>query len=248
MEPTADNHIALARFCIEHEMFAHAQAQVADARALDPEKVEELTEMPKVREGIAARLVDFARKELDGGRTEEAKRWASFVLTRLAETKVAGEAQGILDDIKLRSGAGSTEALRESTGSEEAKKAVTAIRQAIAKAQARSDSALRAKGATESYRGLEAAGKLFEECVQAAGKANPDGSDALLNDLADQARGEAVTAYINAAQVLVGRSSYSEARRIARLAVAVDAENSQAADFMQHVDMVEAMASSRTRR
>jgi len=248
MEQTADNHLGLAKFCIENEMFPRAKAQIEKARKLDAEKVEKIISMPEIVEGIARRIVTFAQKQLEKSRVPDAKKWASFVIARAPETEAAVDAQAILDSIdQVKADAeAATQAEAEAEAQAETSAAAGKLDKALQVAETRADEAMREKNTSRTRKGLEEAAKMFEAIASEASSA-ADG-DADLQDIANAAMDHAVSAYLHAGETAMGQSNYNEARRLARQAQAVGSGSSAPADFLKRVDMVEALSASSGRR
>jgi len=99
MENTVENHLKLARFCIENELFSRAKIQIAKARAIDAEKVDLILDDDKVKEAIAERLLKYVACELKNGDMAEAEKWLHILLTKAPETKAAEVARQNLDKV-----------------------------------------------------------------------------------------------------------------------------------------------------
>ena len=76
----AAGRIRLAKLCVEYDMFSRAKAQMDRARAADPKLVEDFmkNEFPKIKEGLAMRLLAAGQRSLRRGSTKNAMKYASL--------------------------------------------------------------------------------------------------------------------------------------------------------------------------
>jgi hypothetical protein len=99
MERTAENHLRLCAFCIENSLFAQARHEWDRAKELNPELSEEVARTPEVRQGIAKRMLENARKLFAAKELEEAEKAASSLVTHFPETPAAEQAQALLEEV-----------------------------------------------------------------------------------------------------------------------------------------------------
>lgn len=100
----AAEHLALARFAIDHDMFSQARMLYERAKRLDAALVSSFDkkDLPKILDGTAERLVDRARVLLEIDDLDGAESNASIVLTYFSTTDAAGAARDLINDISKR--------------------------------------------------------------------------------------------------------------------------------------------------
>jgi hypothetical protein len=174
MERTAENHLRLCAFCIENSLFAQARHEWDRAKELNPELSEEVARTPEVRQGIAKRMLENARKLFAAKELEEAEKAASSLVTHFPETPAAEQAQALLEEVngsiqaretKTREEAEAKWKKSEEKDFESKKKSVAPIYQSWETAKKMRAQGLRTKGHSASKNALVAAGQQFEKAL-----------------------------------------------------------------------------------
>ena len=100
----ASEHLALARFAIDHDMFSQARMLYETAKRLDEDLVASFDkkELPRILEGTASRLVTRAKSLLEIDDLDGAENNASIVLTYFSTTDAADEARGLIGEVSRR--------------------------------------------------------------------------------------------------------------------------------------------------
>lgn len=244
----AKERINLAKFCVDHGMFARAKAEMDRARAADPAVVEEFmqTEFPKIKDGLADRILKHARQCATRGSHDAAKRYASLILTNFEGTAAEPEAEKLLDDIQAKMDAKTAKKREQRRKSEEAKEENAAkiveqkrdsvlgpIEKAIDSASTINTRGLKTKNMGQARREFDAAGKKYESAIKKADKALEQGApDEATTQSIQEMRATAVQggvrAYLNAAHALSSRGTYQEATAFCNRALVLDPENAEA--------------------
>jgi hypothetical protein len=250
MEDTAENHIELAKYCIDNELFARAQRQIQHARDLDEAYVEKVAAMPGVREGIARKVLAHARRELQRGKLDDAEKWASLVMARAGDTEVASEAEKLLDAIdaaaaQLQEAAATAQ---QEEAAQELHKHLAPFTSALDRGRTMRQQGLRQRNPSTGKRELEKAGKELAATTDELRKAQAATEDSALAqalaDLEQEASAEAVKAYLGAGEIDISRGAFTEARKQAQHARAVDPDSAAVEDFLSRVSTTEAIAGS----
>lgn len=237
----AKGRIKLAVMCAEHDMFSRAKAQMDKARATDPKAVEEFmkNEFPKIKEGLADRLLKAGQRSLRRGSTKNALRYASLILTKFEGTKAeAGaeklhdEAQKMVDEkeakdrARRRKAAADKEA-REAKAIETKRDNILGpIEKLIDQGQEHSQKGLKAKGLNDTKSQLEVAAKRFESAIKRCddalkGDLNQNGTKAIQESRAEAVQG-AVSAYLSLASTYSSRGNYNKGTQYCNKALAID--------------------------
>ena len=257
MEDTVENHMALAKFCVSNELFFRAQIQVNKAKAIDPEKVEEILDDAQVRERIAQKLLTYIDKEMEIGNLDEAEKWISVLLTRFPDTKAAESARQDLDQVDEARAAQKAKEAAERQARIEAEKdeaekqaarqraaQLAPIYQRINLGEKMYSASLRMNNNSQAKKGLEQAGMEFVSAIKDIKALRKKiGDDRELDQLEAVAQADAIKAYIGAGNVDLTRGSYNEANKWARRALAVDSDSTAAKDFQNRVTTAAAMSS-----
>jgi len=258
MEATAENHLKLARFAVEHGLFARARLQVDKARALDPEYVERKMETAELIEGVAANVLAAARRIYEAGEVEEARQYAAIILTYFPETDAAGKASALL--AKLEEKLQAADMARQQAAMNEAKQAgeeaANRVQQAFEKdvkplvasyhkARETNLKGLQEQSSSKSIKSFEAAGRALESVLEKALQlrkkyAQDDVVTRELNEGIRLVKAAAVDAYVNAGGVEMSRGSFNNAHKFAAKALAVDPQSSAARSFKSRVELAEA--------
>ena len=243
----AKERIHLAKWCVQHEMYSRAKAQMDQARAADETVVEEFmkTEFPKIKEGLAERLLKAGQRALRRGSTKNAKRYASMVLTKFEGTKSDPGAEKLLDDVqkvldaaeaKRRANTRRVEANKEKEAARreaEARENLLGPVEKLLDEGARHNTlGLKAKNLSQTKTGFEVAAKRYVRAMKTAEaslEGNPDEQTATgLKDMRDQGRQGAISAYLNLAHSYSSRQSFVKANKYTNMALALDPKNQEA--------------------
>lgn len=244
---SAKDRIELARFCVDNEMYSRAKVQMDFAREADPDVVEEFmqNEFPKIREGLAERLLEAGRRALRRGSTKNAKQYASFVLTKFEGTKAEAGAEKLLDEIQAtidEQDAKARERHRE-LDERKAKRAAQKeerqtervfepIDKLMAEGQKANSRGLKEKNTGGARDAFSSAANKYKQAAKRAeaglkGEQDPEVTKAL-QEVHAQAVNGAVQAYLNAAHSLSSRGSYKQAVQFCNLALEVDPDSAEA--------------------
>lgn len=266
MENTAENHLKLAEFLIQHRMYNRARQQVEDARELDPEKVKEVLSDPRIREGIADKLLENAKACLDRGEYAKAEEDISIILTTFSDTAAAKQAEPALKIIEERDRQATAkkraaEAKKEQEAKDEAQKAkqhelnesLKPIYDDLENGRKRMSDALRLKEQSGRRRAIEEAAAHFERGLKRTQEEakKHEGNPALLSRLSELEatfKGEAVDAYISAGGMELMVRSIPKASEYARKALLVDPESQKAKSFLNQVQLAGSMGGRWGRR
>jgi hypothetical protein len=262
MEKTVDNHMGLAKFCVENELFSRARIQANLAREIDEEKVNLILDDAKVKEAIAESLLKYVARELKAGNMAEAEKWLHVLLTRAPETKAAEIARQNLDKVEeareakqakeAKARQEAIEAEDDAAAKEQAEKrekALAPIRKHLDAGEKMAGAALREKNSSNQKKALEAAGRHFEAAVaQVQSLRKKVGEHAELDQLEQECRNNAVKCYLDAGNIDLSKSSFNNATKWAQRAKAVDPSNSSITDFENRVAMAAAMSGRWGRR
>jgi hypothetical protein len=214
----AKDRIELAKFCVDNEMYSRAKVQMDYARAADPQVVEEFmrTEFPKIKEGLAERLLEAGQRALRRGSTKNARAYASLILTKFEGTKAEAGAEKLLDEVQAAVDEKQTKELarhreldereaKRATEMEEAKqeRLFDPIDKLTAEGKAANIRGLKAKntgGARDAFSSAATKYKQALKRAEAALKSEKDGEVVqALQEVRAQAVDGAVQAYLNAA-------------------------------------------------
>ncbi|MHC4953537.1 MAG: tetratricopeptide repeat protein [Planctomycetota bacterium] len=244
----AKARIELAKYAVEEEMFSRAKAQMSRARADDPKVVEDFmkNDFPRIKEGLADKLLKAGERALKRGSTKNAKKYASAVLTKFADTKAVPGAKKLLDDIQAKLDA-ETAKKRKQRRRSEASDEARAERMAEAERHNMLEPVekLIDQGAEANNRGLTAdsdskvdsafksAAAKYEHAVRQVDanlKTNPKDEDVVkaLKEMRVTAVEGGVQAYLNLADSLAARGSYSGAKKACDDALKLDPNNADA--------------------
>lgn len=100
----AQANLDLAIFCAHNEMLIQAVKHHNRARDLDSALVEKFDkeELPALRENIASKLLDGARKAVKRNDLAQAENDASLILARFSDTKAGDEARKLIDEVSAK--------------------------------------------------------------------------------------------------------------------------------------------------
>jgi len=243
----AAGRIELAKFCVDNELYSRAKVQMDHARQIDPKVVEKFmeTEFPKIKEGLAARVMKSAERAFVRGSMTNAHKYASIVLTKFNGTKLDAQAEALLikvqanidaDQEKRRAQRRKSEARNEEIDAKQevAKRdnLLGPIEKSIDAAEKANQNGLTAKNLSKQKNGLESAASKYKQAMSKAESAakntqEPDLKKAL-EEMAETAKSGAVQAYINLANVYSSRGNYVKGTEYCNKALALDPDNAEA--------------------
>ena len=243
----AAGRIELAKYAVDNDMFSRAKAQMDAARAIDPKTVEEFmkTEFPKIKEGLAARLLKAAQKALRVGSTKNAHKYASTILTKFGGTKVDGQATALLDQVQAKIDADQAKKRAQRRRSEKALEEIDAkqetakrdsmlapVEKAIDAAEAANRRGLTGKNMSKQKAGFESAASKYKHAMKLADSHSKGTQEAdLLTALAEMSqtgKDGAVQAYLNLANLYSSRGNYVKGTEYCNMALAIDPNNAEA--------------------
>jgi len=248
LEGDAAGRIQLAKYAVDNDMFPQAKAQMDQARALDPAAVEEFmkTEFPKMKEGLAKRLLETGQRSLRRGSTKNAKKYASLILTKFEGTAAEAGAEKLLEEVqakvdeetaKKRANRRRVEAKNEEretrTIEADRDKCLKPVEKLLDEARAANTRGLRAKSVTKSKDPLELAARKYEQAAKKADAFLKQGApDEKTKNSLEEMRSDAihggVQAYLNLAHSMSSRGSYQTAVNYTNKALALDPDNAEA--------------------
>lgn len=258
MEKTAKNHLTLAKYCVENGLFSRAESQAEKARALDADYVERKMQLPGLVNGLAEDTLKTARDFFRKDDLENARRYASVVLTRFPENPSTEAAAKLIDRIETR--IAKDEEKKQAAALEAAEKADAAnagkaraayeehlkpLSQAYTKARQLNIEALRETSPSKQVKMFETAARNFESLIK-KGKAAEDkyaqspSLQAELQRAINTVTQDAVEAWINAGGVELSRGSLKNARDYGGRALSLAPNSARARSFMNRVELAAA--------
>lgn len=254
MEKTAQNHVALAKWCLDNDLVNQAKVQADAARRLDNAYVEKLLGDPTLRAKIDGKLFDYAKRMVAKGKFAEAERWLRPLIEREPASKFAEQAMALAKEIekeKLFERAAKERKRDDAIAAkldEETRKTAEAsarqlapIRRAQAKAQQLNSAALREKG-TKAKRLNDQAAQLLQtglNTIDSLRKKKAAGPE--LDRLEGEIAAELIQTYIAAGRVSLGRGAYSQAEVYGRKALQVDSNSADATHFLDQINIARAL-------
>jgi tetratricopeptide (TPR) repeat protein len=251
---SATDHLALAKYIADQGMYAQARMHYEIARSLDPAMIADFDkeELPKIKNGIAARLLASAKRNVERDKLDDAKRDLSTILTLAYETTSAPEAKTLIDNVYRELGRRS---LAEASGQREQKDAAATKKfeddqkQAFGpmlEAQERGrklngEGLQNTKSQTEAMQSFKSAAEQFKRGLQRLDTVEKDrGKDPdwapVIGKYRESLTQELVDALVNAGNVALGRSAIPDAREFADQALAADPQSSYAQSFRASVE------------
>jgi tetratricopeptide (TPR) repeat protein len=257
MEDTAENHLALARFCYESNLLALARKHLDLAIATDPEFVEQRkAQVPDLVEKFSTSLLADAKKYADQGDFDNAEMALAILFEAFPETEsaVAGhELLAAFADLRAKREVEAKEAKIAKLEDETAKKAArerAALLRPLEEGRDLGRKMIREGLTTKSQ---STAKSLFDQAIpqlkQTIGAIDAamrvhSGKPELLAEL-DELRAstvvESIHAHCLAGGICLSRGAYTEADEYARRALAVDPESAEAQGFLVRVQNAIAM-------
>lgn len=253
MEKTVENHLALARWSLDNDLIALAKVQADQARKLDPEAVERRLSDKAVRERVAGKLLDYARRQIARGRFDEAERWLDTVIEEFDDThgdkarelvRELAKEQMMRAEERERARRAKLEAMKDAkqrAAAEARIKALEPIVRARDRAQRMFSEAVTVRG-TKAKRRFEAVAKLAVAAMERAKRIERDTVDGReLDTLIDELKRIAVKSHLHAGRVELLRRSYVEAEKDARKALAIDPTSAEATRFLTQIAVIRAI-------
>jgi tetratricopeptide (TPR) repeat protein len=248
LEGDAKGRIQLAKYAVDNDMFSRAKAQMDQARVLDPTAVEEFmrTEFPRIKEGLAQRLLEAGERALRRGSARNAEKYASAILTRFEGTAAEPGAEKLLAEIEARldEEAAKRRANRRRVEAQdqerearvveaERDKLLQPVEKLLDEARAANTRGLREKSVTKAKAPLEQAATKYEQAAKRAEAALKAGApDEKTKNGLEEMRRDAiqggVQAYLNLAHSMSSRGSYQKAVGYTNKALALDPDNAEA--------------------
>lgn len=253
MKPTAANHLALARWCLDNDLVTQAKLQADRARKLDPEGTAKHLSDKAVRDRIAGKLLDYARRQIERGKFDEAERWLDHVAERFGDThgEAVRAAMAKLHAVQERR-IEARDAERErklnaiEDKAERAKaldrlRRLESLRLLIARASRQFSASVVLRG-TQAKRGFEEAARTAQQGLAEAKKLKADSVDPdQLEEIIGELKRIAIKSYLHAARAVLARQSYVEAEKFARQALGVDPDHKGATEFLTHIALIRAL-------
>ncbi|MHC5010737.1 MAG: hypothetical protein ACYTG6_07255 [Planctomycetota bacterium] len=247
--------IQLALWAVEHGLFSRAKLQIQKAAEIDKEAVAQFRaeELPKIRDGIVAKVLASAKADMEEGRLEAAETKIEAILARAPDTPAGAEARDLLPvlDAKLRDQREAEKQAQREQLAEEARKAaeerdrlLEPANSQIEKAQALVSRALRDDSASRSLDHLRSAISTFG----AARKRLQDLAENHADDaelVAEAQKGEQVCvdgmieAHEHRADIFIWRGNLTSAREELAEARKLDPDNDDLDSLEQRIDQGE---------
>lgn len=243
----AAGRIELAKFCVDNDLFSRAKVQMDRARQIDEKVVEKfmVEEFPKIKEGLAARVMEAANRAFKVGSTKNAHKYASLVLTKFGGTSYDAEATALLKKVQAKIDADQEKRRAQRRKSEAANATIDAnkeaakrdavlapVEKAIDAAEAANQRGLTGKNLSKQKAGFEQAASKYKHAISLCDSHSkktkePDLLKALSEMSATATQG-AVQAYLNLANAMSSRGSYVQGTEYCNKALAIDPNNAEA--------------------
>jgi len=240
--------IELAKYCVDFEMYSRAKAQMDRARQIDEKVVEKFMkeEFPKIKEGLAAKLLSAGQRSLRRGSTKNAKKYASLILTKFEDTEAIPGAEKLLDAANKKEEEANSKKRAQRRKSEESEAAVKVrmetekkenvlapVEKLLDEGQRANTRGLKAKNMSDTRNGFGTAATKYERAMKRCDDfmkqdiKDPTVTTAL-NEMNAAAKEGAIQAYLNLARSLSARGSYNEAVKQCNMALAIDPNHAEA--------------------
>ncbi len=249
----AASHLALGRFAASQGMYGQARMHYEIAKSLDPTLVAQFDkeELPKIKAGIAARLLAEAKAAQKKDQLADAGRTASTILTLFFDTPAAAEAKTLVDSVyrELARRSLAEMAARAEEQSEEARKKAEAERRLVLgpvlemqeRGQKHNLEGLKESQTSQSLQDFKWAAAEFQQALSllepiAAKYAQDREWTRTIESYRSSITDELVNALVNAGSIALTRSSIPEALGFANQALAADSTSSHAQAFRARVE------------
>jgi hypothetical protein len=260
MEESAESHLRLALFCVDHGMFSRARYHADRARALDPAYVEKVRAIPDLLHSVADKVLESARKAYDENDLATAERLAAAILTRFPDSPAATQADALLAHIADKEQARQAKrrvevlvAARKAAGQDQTTKAaehdaiLAPILDRLELARKLRSQGLRERDNARALSALEAAAVEYGRSLGMIEKSAAEHAEdpALVSVLAlgdGQVRAEAISCLVAVGSLRIAAGSFAEAEKVAGRALALDPESEAALGFRATVSLATAWA------
>jgi hypothetical protein len=240
----AKAHLRLALWALDRGLFSRARLQVRRATELDPALVKDIQEgkLPEIRDGIAAKILESARRDLKAGLADRALQKVELLLARMPDTPAGAEAADFLPEVeaaavakeeKDRADARAKLAEAERKAEEERDRALAPVEETLQKAKKLGSAGLQEDNQPKALEMVGQALKMAEgalERMDSLAKSH-EGDEAMRARVAEL-RGRTVAAmvkgHLHRAEMYVWRGSHPQAKAEIEKVEALDPGNSAA--------------------
>ncbi len=253
--------LELARYAIDHGMYAIAEHELDRVAALDASLEPAIvSERRRARDGAAKTLLGIARVALDKGDLDRAWALGGTVLTRYRGSASDADARAFVDELEGARAIAAEKAQVAARAESDRKEAdaraaiMEPARQHFDKGQLRNVAGLKSSDLGEALNAFGAAAGHFQNAMKAAAAAaDTNANDSKLVELARSiefdARRSIARAHVNMGSLYVVRGSYVKALEHANHALAANPDDAYAEAFRARVEIASAEATrSRYRR
>ena len=251
----AKAHLRLALWSVEKGLFSRAKLQVRRATELDPGLVKDIKEgkLPEIREGIAMRVLESARKDLKAGLVENALTKVELVLARTPDTPAGAEAADFLPEVeaavaaaaeKQKQDARTKLAEAEKKAEDERDRLLAPVEETLTKAKKLNSEGLCEDNQPKAIEMIGSALKMADACVEKMDSLvkGHEGDEALKARIADL-RGRTVSAMVKAhlhrAELYVWRGSLPQAKAELEKIEKLEPGNAQASAMEERIADIE---------
>jgi len=253
----AKAHLRLAVYAYEHALFNQARSQYRKAQQLDKEVVKQFEEtvIPKIKEGVAEKLLAQAQVAVKNEKWHDAERIAAKILTQLEDTKAAETARQLISNVHINQVSADEKTLVKRLArylpKDEAKalkqredlgKKLAPIERKIDKARRRVTQGLQTRSQNRSKNVFKSAAEQYERIIKDLDKldaqAAGEGQEAFreyVDQVRDVAKRECIEAWIHVGNVLLVRGAFNDATAVANRMLAIDPESEVARAYEQRV-------------
>lgn len=253
----AKARLELAKFCLANSMSGNAENEAARALALDPSLAEAKTVLDQAREDRAATLLVIARNAQKRGNDSSALRVGRQILLEFGSTKAAAEAQALIDAIASKADAAAemhqeinqplTDAQIDKMRDSDPR--YQDVQKHLKSARASTQKGFTAKGSNAVEQAFRSAIDDYRDIVAVCDKVLVDEKDQpvvvkRVTAFREKIVNEQVEAYVNLAGFFTSRTSFPDATKIIREGLSKFPDNRRLKDYLAHIDMLAAIASS----
>ena len=251
----AKAHLRLALWSIEKGLFSRAKLQVNRATQLDPALVKDIKEgkLPEIREGIAMRVLESARKDLKAGLAERALTKVELVLARTPDTPAGAEAVDFLPEVeaavaaaaeKQKEDARTKLAEAEKKAEDERDRLLAPVEETLMKAKKLNSEGLCEDNQPKALEMIGGALKMADACVEkmdslAKGHEGDEAIKARIADLRGRTVSAMVKAHLHRAELYVWRGSLPQAKAEIEKVEKLDPGNPEASALEARIAEIE---------
>ena len=252
----AKARLKLGVYAFENGLFNQARSQYRKAQKLDPEVVKDFEEnvIPRIKEGVAEKLLAQAQLAVKNKKWHDAERIAAKILTQLEDTKAAEQARNLISSVHINQVSNDEKRLvkrlarylpKEEAASlrerEKLGKRLAPIERKIDKARRRVVLGLQTRSQNRSKGIFVGAAKQYETILKDLGKlataaAGEEGFLAYVDEVQGVAKREAIEAWIHAGNVYLIRGAFNDAMAAANRTLAIDPDSEVAKAFAARVE------------